>query len=594
MRREEIKKVIHKPLIESILSLKQTVIFFRIDSSNKIDSEILSNLFLFNDIWEYFTLSELDDIFYRAGTLLKLKLEEKPKNYQHIINSLKLRIHFIIAADYSFDSSKYNNFVEIRLPRTDEFNLICAQELIKNSNLDKITQQMPENIPQLLTKIHSLIRSFYPFVLNCQFDDFLTSFIFYVFINHKIIIEKGSSIKIAVDFKNKIEEEIKNVEDRKSTLEPALQSLEGDDGSLKKVISEKKDEIAQRKHKLEEEERLKTAQLKQSREQLQPLKSNMIDLKIRLDLARQRLENMSQQQIDLLLQSGLNPQPAFKELIELCCVFMDVIPQYEPFGKRMLYDPQFFDHLKEKVDPQKVDKSMLNKAKAIISESQFSKADFDNISMPCSILHDWIDIVYRYSSTSSKIQEETKAYDQLILEFDDFTHNVATEKGQLSQRSKTLDKELKNLQSSDFVRENLIKEIEAVESKGRILDNLFKGFDVLGEKWKQETENYDHNYELIIGNSIIFACFVTYFGAIRTSKRTDLINEICDEIRKHGLIANTETPLEYVDSQLALIKGGGIEETDCVPEVQNDIRLIKSVPRTPLIIDPDSVILNSS
>lgn len=162
-------------------------------------------------------------------------------------------------------------------------------------------------------------------------------------------MKKVSSIRVAIDFKNKIQEELKNIEEKKQTLEPALHSFEEDDGDFKKAITEKKSEIAIRKHKLEEEERLKAAQLKQSREQLMPLKANMMNLKIRLDLAKRRLDNLTPQQIEILLQDGVDPSPAFKELIEIYCVFMGVTPQYEPYGKRLLYDPQFFDEIKEKL-----------------------------------------------------------------------------------------------------------------------------------------------------------------------------------------------------------------------------------------------------
>lgn len=592
-RREQVKKIIQKAMIESIMQTKHTVIFFRIDSKNKVDTNFLSNLFLFHDFYEYFTTSEIDDIYYKVGTLLKIKMEEKHTIYQQIVNSLKLRTHFIVAADYSFESSRYSSFVEIRLPRTDEFNLLCAKDLLKNPSITQIAQQIPENMPILFTKIHSIIRSYFPHIMNCQFEDFLTSFIFYASKCHKSMTEKVSSIKVAIGFKEKIEEEIKIVDEKKKNLDSSLHALNNDDGSYKKKIADQKSEISLRKQQLEDEERLKTAQIKQTREQLLPLKTTMIDLKVRFDLARQRLESISPQQLELVRQSGLNPSPAFKELIEMFCVFMNITPQYEPYGKRLLYDPQFYEQIKERIDPQLVDPSTLEKATLIFTESQFTKSDFDSISMPCSILHDYIDIVYRYASSSSKLNEDTKVYDQLMLEFDDFTHNMATEKGQLSQRNKSLDHELKNLQNSAVTREHLLKEIEVVDSKKRILENIYKGLDVLGDKWKQESDNFDQSIDLVLGNSIIFAAFVTYFGTIKTAKRNELVIDLCDEIKRHGLVANVESPLEFIEGQLALLNAGGFGESESVPEIQNDIRLIKSVPRTPLIIDPDCVILNA-
>ena len=130
----------------------------------------------------------------------ELRIIEKSAFNLSFIETITIPSHVTQICESAFSSCTKLN--EIIFSPNSELQII-EKSAFAGSSIEKITKQIPENMPHLLTKIHSIIRSYYPYTLSSQFDDFLTSFIFYSSKNHAYTFEKVSSIRVAIDFKNK-------------------------------------------------------------------------------------------------------------------------------------------------------------------------------------------------------------------------------------------------------------------------------------------------------------------------------------------------------------------------------------------------------
>ncbi|OHS94778.1 hypothetical protein TRFO_39050 [Tritrichomonas foetus] len=599
MRKDRIRKVIQKPLVECILKQKQVVVFYRVESSSKIakiDEDVLSSLFYLNDFTPYFSSSELEDLYYKTANSLKIKHEDKTTIYQQITASLKIRLHIIISADRLFNSMNYPSFVEIRFQQTDENYTTCARDMLLNPEFANIIDKFPENLPSIFIKIHKIIKSHTKTVISRHFYDFLNSFYFYATKCKKELFMKHSSIQVAIEFLSQLNTEMKNTEMNMKEIIPALQALEGNDDNYKRVISARRKDLRVKQLKLEENERMKTIELRKINEEVISLRTELIDLNVRVDLARQRLDSITSQQFDLVKQLGNDPKPAFKLLIEMILAFLDQPTQFDPHGKRLLYDQNFEDEIKTKIDHKNVDPISLVKAKPLFTQAQVSKNDFDDLSLQCSILHDWISSIYYFAASSEKLSEKQKEYEEKSEEFHEFEEKLKNEKEQMSITFSSLDEEMKQFQDAVTHKENLTNKYNIFESRKRLLDSLFKGFDQLHEKWKNEYENFEDNNKAIIGNTIILSVYLTYFGALSKEQRIEIFYDIFDEMKRYSLLANYDAPIEYVESQLYIISDMQNESTtnnsfyDAVAELQTDLRMIKSVKKAPLIIDPDGVV----
>lgn len=594
---DKIKKVIQKPLIECLLLPTKHIVIYL--TNDQIPVQL-------TDLRPFFTLNEIEDLYMKLANTLKIPHDNRVLMNEQLVQLIHNKVHFIISPEdkniIRFNSNVlfHSNInapltvMDSPLSNSNLFDFCDFVEIQLKPNHD-VTIENPicELSDSLFLRIHSILCNHSRHLLKTHYDDFITSFSFYSNDLFDKLTKKKISMRNAINFKNFLENEMLNVQNRKSEIGPAIKSLENNDNEYKSNLQKKKNDIIARIQKVDEEDRLNTITLKQLSDEIVPFKGEMITQKVKIDLTRSKINELNEDTFGTIRQYGLNPSPAFKKLIEFYCVFLDYIPQYDPFGKRLLYDQGFLGLIKEKIDPFNVPIKTLLKAKEVFNDNDFTKTDFENISPLCQTLFNWIEAVFKYSNAAQKHDEKNKEYEMKAAEFSQFKQDSIKEKEDLTKKLQSIDHEMKAFQNALVARESMMEEYKVVESRQRILESLHKGFDTLGEKYSLELDNFESSKQKIVGNAILFSVYITYFGYFDNSLQFDLLHEIIDEMKKFDITANYESPEEFFGQYLSLLHAGGWGESDSNPEINQDIRLIKSVPKTPLIIDPDSILLNA-
>ena len=597
-RKEKIKNFLRVPLIDCILRGKQVVIFYRLDPNDADGEDELSNLFRLYDFHSYLNQNEINELYYKYANQFKLNPKDKLYINNQIHESLKLRLHIVIAADYSDKSinhtlTKYPHFVEIRFSQTNEYKTRCARDMLWSPALAPISNQFPENLPNLFTKIHNIIRKYFPAnTMENQFRDFLSCFSIYAAKSYNELSSKHSLTKTAIDFIKELGADVKSVDKRLSRIIPQIHSLQNDDVNFRGLINARRQELKEQQEKLESEERYKTAKMRQLNEEIVPLRTELQDLNLRVDLSRKRFESITPQQFQAIkaIASQDNPPENFQALIEMYLIFLNQPAHFQSYGKRLILNDQNKDFLQivlEKINPREVISSNLLKAKQLYNKNQFSEVYFQRISPTCAIMYDYINIIYQYASIKEKLEIKTREYEEKSVEYQEFSENMHIEKKEMTKSVKTLDLDVKALLNSVTALENLTKEQEDLEAKKRILDPLYKGFDALEQKWKTEFSSYEENMKLLIGNTIIFSVNISYLSPMSPKEKKDVFFDILEEMKKYSLNADYDSPEEVTKTHLADLA----DEINVQSYLQTDLRLIKVTPKIPLIIDPDGVII---
>ncbi|OHS96659.1 Dynein heavy chain family protein [Tritrichomonas foetus] len=619
-RRLFMNKLLSKTLRNIAINPKPLIIFIKYNRHSMMDIEMLSHLYELGDPTPFLKSNEIEELYYMNGTKHGIPQDDRLTMFDQICEILKLNVHIAMSVNENFNAEKYPLFTKIEfLSSTSKFIKKSSKTIFSHPRLEKMRSLFPENITHVLYLIHEAARNKYKQVSVNSFYDFADNFIHYYQLWHEEALNRRNNGNIAISFIESLHKEIEDIEKQINEGKPDLMKQKVEDDKIQQSFIIKKDTIQVRLNKIDDEERKHSMELKTILDEIGPLKAQLNDAGVHVDLAKNKLDALSQTSLNSLLPYIDDPPPVFKYVMDLTCSMMD---QPQSFGKKLFKDEKLIQIILSRINPLKMDESTIKRAYTISERNKFDSRDANSVCPTLTPFYDWANAAIKVAVLAFTIKEKEILYEHKKKVFHQYKEDVKLERESIQQVSDSLEKEIAEFQIGYDKLKEQENDFEYLEEKQSTLKNITDGLNSLLEKWK----NYDAGFKdiefKIIGDALTFSSFITYTGMISNrfndnqnnprfdinfsntnsnknsishiSPKNDFFKEVHDILLTNGFTDSLDDPL-FIKKTLAIMNENNEDfffrnDNPAFMFTDHNVQFVESVIRTPLIIDPDGLI----
>ena len=354
----------------------------------------------------------------------------------------------------------------------------------------------------------------------------------------------------------------------------------------------KRDTIQNRLKKIEEEEERMKEELKQLSEDASLIRTKKNDAKVKVDLAKGKVNSLTSPAMNTLLTFVDNPPPVFKYVMDLFCSMMN---QPISYGKKLFKDENLISTISKKIDPQSMEKTTLERAYSVSSRNKYDSREANNVCPALSAFYEWSNALYSLCYVTYELNSTESLYEDKKTAFNQFFDGIEMEKNSIKQVSESMEKDCEEYQLSLDELKSKEDTISSYEEKLRSFGQLLDGIDTLESRWTDFDTNFADKEKELIGHVVTFSALLTYSGIIASPEIKDEFFKSIQEILKTNKIIDSSDHSNFFNLALAIDYNGNDHlfmnlENPNFQFTDHNVRFIESVLRIPLIIDPDGLI----
>ncbi|OHT04291.1 Dynein heavy chain family protein [Tritrichomonas foetus] len=582
-------KIFSKLITTTVDSKNPVVAFIRVTNNNKFTFSLVENLMKTYNFSTYFSDTELINLYQQSMKVATNDSRQKLQIYSQIKDKLMMKLRFFISVDQHFCTAKYSQSYTIlfELSETKDLEETALATLSKVSAIEK-----HPSLHLLFSQIHSLIVPKFARSHPNQYIDFLNTFSSFVKSETVLISNRNENNKLALDYLSMIEATKNQLKKEIDKMEPLIADMRSKTEESQKEFNNKKEAIGARLRKIEEHEIEIQEDLNRFKEELEEVNKDIAQDLTNVSMSSTNVVNMKEDEILKLQSFADNPPNQFKKLICLICVLLGLSDDYEISGKDLLQNKSFFTILKQ-IDHTSISVRSLGVARKFLTETRIDKEELKAVSISAFHIYVWVMDVYKYAVHANEIQTLETQIAKNTAQLEQYKIEASVEKDSIMQVQNSLEKELKGIMDYNGDYNESAEKLEELKSDFDTANTILSNLDSYRMKLHEEVNEYGRTQKMITGNSVLFAAFIVYCGAMEQEKRIQFLKEVCKILEAGNLTYTDNDPLVMISSKLSMKdtsrKSFRIDKF-LSQDTQRDCRHIKNAIRTPLIIDIDGLV----
>ncbi|XP_064648692.1 dynein axonemal heavy chain 6-like isoform X2 [Lineus longissimus] len=217
------------------------------------------------------------------------------------------------------------------------------------------------------------------------------------------------------------------------------------------------------------------------------------------------------------------PPEVVKEVVDMICVMFEKPPNWET-GKLLLLNEGFFNEL-EFYDKDNIPPHIYNEMCKFVENPRFSIDAVRCVNKATSALTSWIHSIYHYAMISQAMKPRLAKL--LDAEGD-------TKKAQAALGAKRIEasKSRGSLEQRIQAHKEAVKQAKGIEKQIAKLDQQIQAADDLMEQmetenilWKEELASSEQKIQTAVGDALIAAASICYFGPLDSENRANLLSD---------------------------------------------------------------------
>lgn len=586
-----------RDIVTNIALLNKKSILFVRHRGNHVsnDLKIVMDFARNQDFTEFFSKAALDDLYVKFANGQAQKPEQRYALFNQIKNAIHMNFHLSIAVDEG------SCFLENKIKAIKiQFKSFTQQDLIDTAAYalsppmyNNILGTYLQRIPQIIEHLHTLATIDHHFVKLNNYYDFIDNFLQTVSTDYQELFTHSGQLVSSLRFLRDLEEEGQMVDRKIDSITPNLQKLTMDCESLEVSFTSKKEAIATRRKKIEEDLKEKADAVKVVQNEVNQLKTTLDSLIPQLITAQRQIEQLDTNDIETIRINAEEPSAALKLMLEVLCIFLDYPISYDRGGYKLLMDNDCISLLLSKINYQIVSSSVIQQVLPYYNDPHFTSAEMESVAPALQNIYDWISYICKHATTSEKLNKKKVELENLQGQFNEAVEESKLEQQSISQVESQLEEEVKYLDTSMSSKKTTENEFAQYTNKKKNIEAILKDMETLVDKWTTESSSVTTQRETIVGDSLIYAFYVSYCGMFNETDRESLLKSVMDEIKNDGFSASFNNPMLTINDQFMKMNytdsAFNIEQTYLYDSTL-DLYHIKATLRVPLVIDPDMLI----
>ena len=371
--------------------------------------------------------------------------------------------------------------------------------------------------------------------------------------------------------------------------------VKGEELALKEAQANEK--LQQMVHDQQEAEKQKaaTAELtvtveasqKQIHQRQEQVHRDLADVEPLVQEAKQAVQGIKKAHLDEV-RSMLNPPAGVKMTMEAVCIMIYDVkkPTWDEIRKNIRKDDFVNSILNFDTEAFKGDKAKMKATSIFMCDPEFSYENINKSSKACGPLVQWATAQYKFATILGSVEPLRKEVATLQEAGRASEQQLAELTAQGKELGAKIDKYKKEyavlISETQSLKTEMAKVSDKVQRSTKLLQNL------LGERerWQKQTATFGEALSTLVGNVMLSAAFLVYFGMFDQEMRTALKRQLCAYLVDAKIGVNTELDFaEYLsraDERVGWHANALPEDALCV---ENAV-IIMRFNRYPLVIDP--------
>lgn len=575
-----------------IKSQKKFVIFIKATKNNEQEVRIVCNFIANGDFISVFNKDTIDELFTRLSLSHNFTNDQKIPLIKQVQWYLKRNIHAVVSksGDCGYELN-YNGFQTILF---DNENIESIKEIteiaLRNDDIEDILGSYASQVLHMLPLIPQI-----PQKLNChvhpnQFFDFIDTCTHFFKSDYDDLVTKNDNIQSALNFISTLQTESQSIDKRLDQLIPTLQRMLADSDSLQNSYYARKESMAIRKAKFEKDLNIKKEKVQLIQNELNEIDDKRKELMPNLQQYQKSVSQLTRNEVETIRLTAIDPKPPLKLLIEVLCVFVDLPPSFEIGGNKLLMNPDFVQTILEKVTSTVINPELLSVLNPLFNNPELTPEKLDELGPSLSLIYYWIRSICDLTELNALYEEKKELFDSKTKDLNEYIEQLETELASIEQMEQSLETENRALIQSTSTRESLEKEFELINERKSKIDNLLKGIDQFADGWNNELNEFSSQQAKSIGNAIIFSFYSIYCGSMMLETRKQSLDTLLEILKNSGIETNYDKPIEEVHRRYIIANSS--EHLGRIAQNALDAHHLVASLRTPLLIDPDGLIIN--
>merc|ERR1719354_1384339 len=284
------------------------------------------------------------------------------------------------------------------------------------------------------------------------------------------------------------------------------------------------------------------------------------------------------------IKNFIKPPEAVQTVLETVCILFKMKTDWAS-AKSLLGDSNFLKRCIE-YDKDNISANIIKKLKNYINSPDFVPEKIEKVSKACKSLCMWVRAMYTYSIVVKEVEPKREKLRQATLELNLVMASLKEKQDKLSDVQAQIAELQQTFDDSLEEKERLVKQQALTQARMNRAGKLTSALSDEAVRWKQKIEIYNDQIKNVIGDVLIAAACVAYYGAFTNTYREELVHTWNNACREDKILTSGDASLVTIlgdDFETRQWNSQGLPRD--VVSTENAIMVTKAR-RWPLMIDP--------
>jgi len=595
-RRDTMSSIIRDCITNACVNHRKSVFFIRATNDNHDEVRVLSSLASDCCIIPYFNKSNLDELLNRVSGLNEFSLEQRLIIMNKISQNIRIFIRVIIAVDedllYDIKSPSFDYF-HVSHESDDSYHDLIRSILNSERNHPSIKEKSLA-LCKLIEKLVGFMKNKHQRFHSNMVIDFVSLF-------NKLSSSKMGDIEIrnqniesAVKFISDLQKESITINQKSQQLLPSMQKLKSDTESLESSYLTRKEAIESRRIRLKEDKEDKEKAVHTYEDALRKIDYEMKLLEPQVMKVSKIVDQLTENDVETIRITTDDPHKSVSLLLEVLCIFLGLPKPYERSGKLLLKDPQFINIIKARINISQISHQVLTEVLPYVGSNDLNAAELEANCPPLRTIYDWIETLCSEAVLMEQFTDTKKKLEDNSSQLRSFIEEMNLEITSIEQVEITLSNEKIILDKSNSEKAKVEKEYNEIINRKTNIDVILQNIDQFLEKWNNDRSLYSQTQQQYIGDAITIAFYIVFCGYMVPEERINSMNSVKTFLENEHFSFSYSNPLDYINDSFIFESSEEVLKSDVPFSISAivDTYHVLSSQRTPLLIDPDGIVLS--
>eukprot|EP00002_Diphylleia_rotans_P021405 TRINITY_DN4165_c0_g1_i7.p1 TRINITY_DN4165_c0_g1~~TRINITY_DN4165_c0_g1_i7.p1 ORF type:complete len:4191 (+),score=803.60 TRINITY_DN4165_c0_g1_i7:51-12623(+) len=287
------------------------------------------------------------------------------------------------------------------------------------------------------------------------------------------------------------------------------------------------------------------------------------------------------------IKSFQHPPESVVMVMESICVLKQLPVNWNTV-RSMLNDPEGFREELLKLDKNNIPDRVMKEMQKYVTNPQFRVEKVEKVSLAAKSICQWAHSVVHYKLQYDRVQPKLQHVKQLELEL----QGIIAKMQEKQEALRVIEEQIEQLQrtyaEAEEQKAQLYQRTDDARVRLRRAEQLISSLHNEKTSWNNEIRQLNEDQPNLVGNSLLSAICMSYFGPFSTIFRRRLIHHSLDMCAKMKIPYNPKFDFVLMNVEQMQIRAWSIAglPTDMFSQ-ENAVMTTKAL-RWPLIIDPEN------